>query len=68
MRLNGYESEHYQFSMKIGELCLFPAIRKSTSDTVIVANGISCRSQIEEGTGCRSLHLAELVASYIKEA
>lgn len=62
----GYEKEHYTISLQIGELALFPAIRKSTSDTITVADGVSCRSQIEDGTGRHAIHLAELVASYLK--
>ncbi len=46
----GYEKEHYDLSMKVGELTLFPAIRKSDEETVIVANGTSCRHQIKDGT------------------
>lgn len=58
----GYESEHYAFSMQIGCLKLFPAIRKTPSTTLLVANGISCRQQIADGTGRKALHLAELLA------
>lgn len=58
----GYEKEHYAISMKIGELRLFPAIRKSLPTAVIVANGISCRSQIQHGTARPSKHLAEVIA------
>ncbi|HMB62707.1 MAG TPA: heterodisulfide reductase-related iron-sulfur binding cluster, partial [Eudoraea sp.] len=46
----GYEKEHYKVSMQIGELKLFPAIRKSEDDTIIAANGTSCRHQIYDGT------------------
>ncbi len=52
----GYEKEHYHLSMNIGELKLFPAIKKSDSDTVIAANGTSCRHQIADGTGVKALH------------
>lgn len=52
----GYEKEHYEVSMKIGELKLFPAIRKSSETTVISANGTSCRHQIFDGTGRKALH------------
>ncbi len=54
----GYEKEHFAFSNKIGELQLFPAVR-SHPDALIVANGISCRTQITDATGRRPLHLAE---------
>ncbi|TYA59052.1 FAD-binding and (Fe-S)-binding domain-containing protein [Formosa maritima] len=46
----GYEKEHYEVSMKIGEQTLFPAIRKTNEDTIISANGTSCRHQIKDGT------------------
>jgi Fe-S oxidoreductase len=39
----GYEKEHYDLSMKIGEMVLFPAVREATAETVISAPGTSCR-------------------------
>ncbi|MCX2719669.1 FAD-binding and (Fe-S)-binding domain-containing protein [Lentiprolixibacter aurantiacus] len=51
----GYEEEHYEVSMKTGELKLFPAIRNS-ADAVIAANGTSCRHQIKDGTGREAKH------------
>lgn len=52
----GYEKAHYEVSMKIGELKLFPAVRKSPVETIIAANGTSCRHQILDGTGREGLH------------
>ncbi|MDX1463213.1 MAG: FAD-linked oxidase C-terminal domain-containing protein, partial [Marinirhabdus sp.] len=52
----GYEKEHYETSMKIGELRLFPAVRKASIDTIIAANGTSCRHQIKDGTQRKALH------------
>ncbi len=52
----GYEKEHYEVSMKIGELKLFPAVRKAKEDTIIAANGTSCRHQICDGTGRQAMH------------
>jgi Fe-S oxidoreductase len=52
----GFEKEHYRVSMQIGELKLFPSIRKTSQDTIIAANGTSCRHQIKDGTGRRALH------------
>lgn len=46
----GYEKEHYEVSMKIGEQSLFPSVRKSHPETIIAANGTSCRHQIFDGT------------------
>ena len=63
----GYEKEHYEVSMKIGELVLFPEIRKTDEDAIIVASGTSCRHQIKDGTGRRSYHLAEVMWQALKE-
>jgi FAD/FMN-containing dehydrogenase/Fe-S oxidoreductase len=60
----GFEKEHYDLSMQIGELVLFPAIRKSDPETIIAAAGTSCRHQIQDGTGRVALH----PASILKEA
>lgn len=52
----GYEKEHYNLSMKIGELILLPAVRKSKSKTYILANGSSCRHQIKDGVHKHAQH------------
>ncbi len=52
----GYEKEHYETSMKIGELKLFPSVRKSKESTLIAANGTSCRHQIFDGTQRKAQH------------
>ena len=52
----GYEKEHYEISMRIGENSLFPAIRKSDDSVIISANGTSCRHQIKDGTGRLAQH------------
>ncbi|MCC1485358.1 FAD-binding and (Fe-S)-binding domain-containing protein [Winogradskyella immobilis] len=52
----GYEKEHYSVSMQIGEQTLFPAVRKASIDTIISANGTSCRHQIKDGTRKVALH------------
>jgi len=52
----GYEKEHYELSMQIGEQTLFPAIRKADSETLIAAAGTSCRHQIKDGTGKEAMH------------
>jgi len=56
----GYEKEHYNVSMDIGELVLFPAVR-TLKDGIVVAPGTSCRHQIKDGTGTKSLHPAEVL-------
>ncbi|HPF52957.1 MAG TPA: FAD-linked oxidase C-terminal domain-containing protein, partial [Draconibacterium sp.] len=52
----GYEKEHYELSMKIGEMVLFPAVRKAEETTIVSAPGTSCRHQIKDGTGRKALH------------
>jgi len=52
----GYEKEHYETSMKIGSLRLFPAIEKTESSVIIAATGTSCRHQIKDGTSRDALH------------
>jgi len=64
----GYEKEHYDISMQIGELKLFPAIRAVDHGVTIVANGFSCRAQIEHGTGRTPLHLAQFLAQHMQKA
>lgn len=57
----GYETEHFAVSQQIGELVLFPAVRRLPADTLIVAPGTSCRHQIKDGTGRLAFHPAELL-------
>ena len=57
----GYEKEHYELSMQIGELDLFPAVRKSLSEEIITAPGTSCRHHIEDGTGRKVVHPVEVL-------
>lgn len=57
----GYESEHYEISLKIGELKLFPYIKTCDKYTLLIASGTSCRSQIQHGTHQRAYHLAEAI-------
>jgi FAD/FMN-containing dehydrogenase/Fe-S oxidoreductase len=57
----GYEAEHYELSMRIGELVLFPAVRAAPADALIAAAGTSCRQQIRDGTGRRAGHPAEIL-------
>jgi Fe-S oxidoreductase len=57
----GYEKEHYDISMKMGSLSLFPAVKEADTDVLIVADGTSCRSQIEHGTGRQALHVARVL-------
>jgi len=57
----GYEKEHYDLSMKIGELVLFPAVRQQTDEVIIAAPGTSCRHQVKDGTGRKALHPVEIL-------
>lgn len=57
----GYEKEHYEISMKIGELVLFPAVRNQDSHTLVAAPGTSCRHQIKDGTGRLAMHPVEIL-------
>lgn len=57
----GYEAEHYDVSMKIGELVLFPAVRSKADDVIVAAPGTSCRHQIKDGTGKQALHPVEVL-------
>ncbi len=62
----GYEEEHFDLSMKIGELVLFPAVRSFASDTIVAAAGTSCRHQIKDGTSKKSLHPIEVLYSALR--
>ena len=66
----GYEKEHYETSKAIGEMVLFPAVRKATEDTqkpvIVAAPGTSCRQQILDGTGVKALHPIEIIYNNLK--
>ena len=57
----GFEKDHYDISIQIGELVLLPVVRLASPDTLIVANGFSCREQIAQVTNRNALHLAEVM-------
>lgn len=57
----GFEKEHYNFSQKVGNLILFPALRNASKDTVIVATGTSCRHQIRGNIDSEPLHPAQVL-------
>jgi FAD/FMN-containing dehydrogenase/Fe-S oxidoreductase len=63
----GYEKEHYDLSLKIGELSLFPRVRAAPEETLIVAPGTSCRHQMRDATGRTALHPAEVLALGLEE-
>jgi FAD/FMN-containing dehydrogenase/Fe-S oxidoreductase len=64
----GYGADTIDVSLKMGELSLLPAVRKAAPDTIIVADGTSCRHQIKDGTGREALHVARLLAKSVKTA
>ncbi len=57
----GYEKEHYEVSQQVGELVLFPAVRKLSPNHIIAAAGTSCRHQIKDGTQVHALHPVEIL-------
>ncbi len=63
----GYEKEHYDLSMKVGELVLFPAVRNSSKETLIAAPGTSCRHQIKDGTDRTAFHPVEILYDALVE-
>ena len=64
----GYEQEHYEVSMKVGELVLFPEVRKTAAEVIIAAPGTSCRNQILDGTGRQALHPIEVLYDALKNS
>jgi len=63
----GFEAEHYELSMSIGELRLFPAVRAQPPETIIAATGVSCRQQIAHGTGRPARHPLEIVREVLEK-
>ncbi|MEE8542338.1 MAG: FAD-linked oxidase C-terminal domain-containing protein [Gammaproteobacteria bacterium] len=64
----GYEAEHYETSMKMAELSLLPAVRRADEQTLIVADGTSCRHQIHDGAGRAGLHVARVLELALKNS
>jgi Fe-S oxidoreductase len=62
----GYEKEHYDLSLQIGELSLFPAVRAAAPEVIIAAPGVSCRHQIAHATGRETKHPIEVVAEAVE--
>jgi Fe-S oxidoreductase len=63
----GFDAEHYDVSVKIGERVLLPAVRRAAADTLIIADGFSCFQQIEGLTARRPLHIAEVLQTAIRK-
>ena len=62
----GFEKDKYEVSMQIGELKLFPAIRRAKNETIISANGTSCRHQIKDGTQKEAFHPVTILRNALK--
>ncbi|MDR1673630.1 MAG: FAD-binding protein [Bacteroidales bacterium] len=62
----GYEKEHYDLSMQIGELTLFPQVRTLPAESIVAAPGTSCRQHIAHGTGCKAVHPVETLYDALK--
>ena len=67
----GYEKEHYETSLAIGEMILFPAVRKVIASkgeipAIVAAPGTSCRQQILDGTGVKAVHPIEILYKMLK--
>ncbi len=63
----GFERDHYDFSLKIGERVLLPAVRAADPETLLLTDGFSCREQIAQVTGRRTLHLAEVMQMALRQ-
>ncbi len=63
----GYEAEHFAVSMKMAEQSLLPAVRKAGPDTIIVADGTSCRHQVHDGARKKALHVARVLQMSLEE-
>jgi hypothetical protein len=64
----GYGADTYDASMKMGELALLPAVRASSPEALIVADGVSCRQQIKDGTGRLAVHVARVLEMSVQGA
>jgi Fe-S oxidoreductase len=63
----GYEVEHYEISMKMGERKLLPAVRENAEETMIVAAGVSCRAKSAHGTDKQAYHPAEILSKLMQQ-
>jgi Fe-S oxidoreductase len=63
----GYDADKIDVSLAMGELSLLPAVRKAADDTIVVADGTSCRHQIHDGAAREALHVARVLAMSLDE-
>ena len=64
----GYQAETIDVSLAMAELSLLPAVRNAPQDTIIVADGVSCRHQIKDGSARAAVHVARVMADSLKAA
>lgn len=62
----GFEKEHYELSMQVGERVLLPAVRNMDQDTLIITDGFSCREQILHATGREAFHISQVIQMGMK--
>jgi Fe-S oxidoreductase len=63
----GFEREHYEISVRCGERLLLPKVRETPADTLLIADGFSCREQVEQLTGRTPLHTVEVLLKALRE-
>jgi Fe-S oxidoreductase len=63
----GYERDHYDVSLRMAERSLLPAVRAASPETLVVADGLSCKHQIAHGSDRRALHVAEVFAAALDQ-
>jgi|GEM_PF-2559034 len=63
----GFESKHYDVSVRVGERALLPAVRSADQETLVIADGFSCREQIADLTGRGALHVAQVIQMAMHE-
>ena len=63
----GFTAEHYDVSRRVGELVLIPAVQHAAPDTILIADGFSCREQIAQTTSRRALHTAEVLSMALRD-
>ena len=63
----GFEKDHYDVSVRCGERVLLPAVRAAPDDTLIIADGFSCREQIYQATGREALHLSQVIQMALRQ-
>ena len=63
----GFEAEHYDISIRVGQRVLLPAVRSASPETLVIADGFSCREQIAQAAGREALHVAEVLEMAMRQ-